>query len=46
MRMLIHQGANDTDIRRTAERGGMVNMRPMPSAGSSPASHPKKKLSG
>jgi general secretion pathway protein E len=27
MRMLIHQGANDTDIRRTAERGGMVNMR-------------------
>ena len=25
--MLIHQGANDTDIRRTAERGGMVNMR-------------------
>jgi general secretion pathway protein E len=27
MRMLIHQGANDTDIRRTAERGGMVSMR-------------------
>jgi general secretion pathway protein E len=27
MRMLIHQGSNDTDIRRTAERGGMVNMR-------------------
>jgi general secretion pathway protein E len=27
MRMLIHQGSNDTDIRRVAERGGMVNMR-------------------
>ena len=27
MRMLIHQGANDTDIRRVAEKGGMVNMR-------------------
>jgi len=27
MRLLIHQGANDADIRRVAERGGMVNMR-------------------
>jgi general secretion pathway protein E len=27
MRMLVHQGANDTDIRRVAEKGGMVNMR-------------------
>ena len=27
MRMLIHQGANDSDVRRVAERGGMVNMR-------------------
>ncbi len=27
MRMLIHQGANDADVRRIAERGGMVNMR-------------------
>jgi general secretion pathway protein E len=27
MRMLIHQGANDTDVRRSAERGGMINMR-------------------
>ncbi len=27
MRMLIHQGSNDTDIRRVGERGGMVNMR-------------------
>jgi general secretion pathway protein E len=27
MRMLVHQGANDADIRRVAERGGMVNMR-------------------
>jgi hypothetical protein len=27
MRMLIHQGANDTDIRRVAERGGMITMR-------------------
>ncbi len=27
MRMLVHQGANDTDIRRVAERGGMINMR-------------------
>ncbi|HJW53442.1 MAG TPA: type II secretion system ATPase GspE [Burkholderiaceae bacterium] len=27
MRLLVHQGANDTDIRRAGERGGMVNMR-------------------
>ena len=27
MRLLIHQGSNDTDIRRVGERGGMVNMR-------------------
>jgi len=27
MRMLVHQGANDTDVRRVAEKGGMVNMR-------------------
>ncbi len=27
MRMLVHQGSNDTDIRRVAERAGMVNMR-------------------
>jgi general secretion pathway protein E len=27
MRSLIHNGANDTDIRRTAERAGMVPMR-------------------
>jgi len=27
MRMLVHQGANDTDIRRVAEKGGMVSMR-------------------
>jgi general secretion pathway protein E len=27
MRGLIHQGANDTEIRRTAERAGMTSMR-------------------
>jgi general secretion pathway protein E len=27
MRLLIHNGANDVDIRRLAERGGMSNMR-------------------
>jgi len=27
LRMLIHSGANDSDIRRTAERGGMQPMR-------------------
>ena len=27
MRALVHQGASDTDIRRAAERGGMVPMR-------------------
>jgi general secretion pathway protein E len=27
MRLLIHQGANDTDIRRVAERAGMTSMR-------------------
>jgi general secretion pathway protein E len=27
MRMLVHQGANDNDVRRVAEKGGMVNMR-------------------
>jgi general secretion pathway protein E len=27
MRMLVHQGANDTDVRRLAEKGGMINMR-------------------
>jgi general secretion pathway protein E len=27
MRLLIHQGSNDTDIRRVAERRGMVTMR-------------------
>jgi general secretion pathway protein E len=27
MRLLIHQGANDTDVRRLAEKGGMINMR-------------------
>jgi general secretion pathway protein E len=27
MRLLVHQGANDTDIRRVAEKGGMVTMR-------------------
>lgn len=27
MRMLVHQGANDTDVRRIAEKGGMVTMR-------------------
>jgi general secretion pathway protein E len=27
MRLLIHQGVNDTDIRRAAERAGMMSMR-------------------
>ena len=27
MRLLVHQGANDTDVRRVAEKGGMVTMR-------------------
>ena len=27
MRMLVHQGANDTDVRRVAEKTGMINMR-------------------
>ena len=27
MRLLVHQGANDTDIRRVAEKHGMVSMR-------------------
>jgi type II secretory ATPase GspE/PulE/Tfp pilus assembly ATPase PilB-like protein len=27
MRLLVHQGANDTDIRRVAENHGMVSMR-------------------
>ena len=27
MRLLVHQGATDTDIRRTAEKHGMVSMR-------------------
>ncbi len=27
LRMLVHQGANDTDIRRIAEKGGMITMR-------------------
>jgi general secretion pathway protein E len=27
MRLLVHQGANDTDIRRVAERAGMTSMR-------------------
>jgi general secretion pathway protein E len=27
MRLLVHQGANDTDIRRIAEKTGMVSMR-------------------
>jgi general secretion pathway protein E len=27
MRLLVHRGANDTDVRRLAEKGGMINMR-------------------
>jgi general secretion pathway protein E len=27
MRLLVHRGANDTDVRRLAEQGGMINMR-------------------
>ncbi|MGH6624444.1 MAG: GspE/PulE family protein, partial [Burkholderiaceae bacterium] len=27
MRLLVHQGGNDTDIRRTGEKHGMVSMR-------------------
>jgi general secretion pathway protein E len=27
MRMLVHQGANDTDVRRLAEKTGMISMR-------------------
>jgi len=27
MRLLVHQGSNDTDIRRVAEKGGMIGMR-------------------
>jgi len=27
MRLLIHQGVNDTEIRRAAERAGMTSMR-------------------
>ncbi len=27
LRLLVHQGANDADIRRVAEKGGMVPMR-------------------
>ena len=27
IRMLVHQGANDTDMRRVAEKNGMINMR-------------------
>jgi general secretion pathway protein E len=25
--MLVHQGSNDTDMRRVAEKNGMINMR-------------------
>jgi general secretion pathway protein E len=27
MRLLVHQGANDADVRRVAEKSGMVSMR-------------------
>ena len=27
MRMLVHQGSNDTDMRRVAEKNGMIKMR-------------------
>jgi general secretion pathway protein E len=27
IRMLVHQGSNDTDMRRVAEKNGMINMR-------------------
>jgi general secretion pathway protein E len=27
MRLLVHRGANDTDVRRLAEKGGMINLR-------------------
>jgi general secretion pathway protein E len=27
MRLLVHRGANDSDVRRLAEQGGMINMR-------------------
>ena len=27
IRMLVHQGSNDTDMRRAAEKNGMINMR-------------------